>query len=1076
MINNKGQSLLEVIVALAIFALISATMVSLSTGGFVSMDVGGEQTEAQALVGEGMEAIRTIRDRAWNELIFTTSSITTSSGQWIFSGENTTAQLGDYTRTIVIEPVCRDVSNNIDTCPGFYTDIQTKKITSQIDWPVRNTTNTVKQVTYLTNWDSLNWIQTDWSGGNSQSIWSDITKYDSDDNNIDFSQIGIVQLKNTTSSACGIKVWDFNTSTDFNYDLEKIIVTSSLVQLVDQGGGFCSGTATACNTFSGQVSCQTQDGCFWGGGISSSTVNSNFNLWPASWLIGSDSGATYSRQSTGGNPTGYYRGVFPSTRGVIYAYYLRQPFIVNSAISSATISFDHIVSQYTGPADSIKFYVYVDPTSGSYGTPVWTSDNQTGTTTWTSVTNIDVTNKIVGPGTYYLKVRGVVDYQNTGDTQSYTLGLDNVLLNWTMPGNICSGIATTCNTYSIQTDCQGSTGQDGCYWANTATYPSDRPSINPIASHTVDNINTWSSFSEIATKNGGEIYYQLSDDEGSTWQYWDGVDWSVATGIGNYNISSVINTNLSFFSTSTANIMFKAFLESDGLQLVQLDKIEIGCAQAQDSTFDSSIDYSYDDTKIEFVSGTAQLKDQGGDDGFCSGVATACDTYSTSLTCSEQGSCLWVGGISSSTVNSSFNTSLGSWLFGSDSGATYSRQSIGGNPTGYYRGVFPSTRGVIYAYYLRQPFIVNSAISSATISFDHIVSQYTGPADSIKFFVYVDTVPSSYGTPVWVSATQTATTTWISETNINATSKITGPGTYYLKVRGVVDYKNTGPLQSYTLGMDNVLLTWTKNNSCSGIATACNTYSVQTDCQGPTGQAGCVWNSSASYDINLPTVNPVLSQVVSTSSLSSWSSFSEIATKNGGEIYYQLSDDDGSTWQYWDGAGWSTVSGVSDYNIATVVNTNINYFSTSTGSIMFRAFLESNGTQLVQLDNVRVGWGEITGNTGYATFGYLVSSAYNMSPSADGSPVQILSWNEDLNSCSGCDIKMQVRVAPDASGSPGTWGDWYGAGGVDTYYTDPMAVLLPTDLNWKQWVQYRVDLSGDGATSPVLQDVTVNYK
>jgi len=47
---------------------------------------------------------------------------------------------------------------------------------------------------------------------------------------------------------------------------------------------------------------------------------------------------------------------------------------------------------------------------------------------------------------------------------------------------------------------------------------------------------------------------------------------------------------------------------------------------------------------------------------------------------------------------------------------------------------------------------------------------------------------------------------------------------------------------------------------------------------------------------------------------------------------------------------------------------------------------------------------------------------------------------------------------------------------VDTYYTDPMAVLLPTDLNWKQWVQYRVDLSGDGATSPVLQDVTVNYK
>ena len=73
--NNKGQSLLEVIVAMAIFALISAAMITLSLGGFTALEQGGEHTEAKALAQEGIEAVRAIRDSAWNELIYTTSSV-----------------------------------------------------------------------------------------------------------------------------------------------------------------------------------------------------------------------------------------------------------------------------------------------------------------------------------------------------------------------------------------------------------------------------------------------------------------------------------------------------------------------------------------------------------------------------------------------------------------------------------------------------------------------------------------------------------------------------------------------------------------------------------------------------------------------------------------------------------------------------------------------------------------------------------------------------------------------------------------------------------------------------------------
>jgi hypothetical protein len=98
MLNNKGQSLLEVIVAMAIFVLISATMVTLSTGGFLSLNVGGEQTVAEALAGEGMEAVRAIRDRAWNEMIYNVSAVTSSNQQWLFSGEGTTERFGNQLR------------------------------------------------------------------------------------------------------------------------------------------------------------------------------------------------------------------------------------------------------------------------------------------------------------------------------------------------------------------------------------------------------------------------------------------------------------------------------------------------------------------------------------------------------------------------------------------------------------------------------------------------------------------------------------------------------------------------------------------------------------------------------------------------------------------------------------------------------------------------------------------------------------------------------------------------------------------------------------------------------------------
>ncbi|MCH8986774.1 type II secretion system protein, partial [Patescibacteria group bacterium] len=77
---NAGQSILEVIVAMAVFALIGAALVTMVVGSFEGLKQGGEQTQAEALAQEGMEAVRSIRDRAWNEHIYAQSGVEVNGG------------------------------------------------------------------------------------------------------------------------------------------------------------------------------------------------------------------------------------------------------------------------------------------------------------------------------------------------------------------------------------------------------------------------------------------------------------------------------------------------------------------------------------------------------------------------------------------------------------------------------------------------------------------------------------------------------------------------------------------------------------------------------------------------------------------------------------------------------------------------------------------------------------------------------------------------------------------------------------------------------------------------------------
>jgi len=103
--------------------------------------------------------------------------------------------------------------------------------------------------------------------------------------------------------------------------------------------------------------------------------------------------------------------------------------------------------------------------------------------------------------------------------------------------------------------------------------------------------------------------------------------------------------------------------------------------------------------------------------------------------------------------------------------------------------------------------------------------------------------------------------------------------------------------------------------------------------------------------------NPAIQGTSSSSvEFTSLSGFSETSTKNTGQIKYQISNDGGNTW-YWFNSGWtSTVFGYAEASTASIIDTNIALFPLGSGIFLFKAYLHSDGTTLVQLDNLTLSY------------------------------------------------------------------------------------------------------------------------
>ena len=200
----KGQSLIELIIAIGIFVFLVSTLAFLVLDSYISGRLALEITKANFLAEEGLEAARSIRDNNWQDLANGDYSLDSSTGNWRFIPGSEIID-GKFARVIRVEEV--DPINP---------DLDRKKVTSQITWQFsEERTEEVKFITYLTNWQKI-------PIGYCTGICTPCGNF----------------VDRTTCNAQAGCSWSAK--------LKK-----------------CTGICTPCDTFTDQSSCETQLGCHW---------------------------------------------------------------------------------------------------------------------------------------------------------------------------------------------------------------------------------------------------------------------------------------------------------------------------------------------------------------------------------------------------------------------------------------------------------------------------------------------------------------------------------------------------------------------------------------------------------------------------------------------------------------------------------------------------------------------------------------------------------------------------------------------------------------------------------------------
>jgi len=202
--NTKGYILIEAIIAISLFALVASGMVLLALNSLSLAEKGSNYSYASDLSQEGLEAIKSIKERAWNNILYTKTALQFNKA-WSLAGEGTEEKIGKYTRYLLFEPVYRNsLDNKISTNGTGQLDLNSLFVDSLVLWENANKTLSFSNKTIISNWQSAIWKQDDWSGGGGQSIYNIDNKFNTS-LGLDFS--GLIKLQQIATSTFESAGW-----------------------------------------------------------------------------------------------------------------------------------------------------------------------------------------------------------------------------------------------------------------------------------------------------------------------------------------------------------------------------------------------------------------------------------------------------------------------------------------------------------------------------------------------------------------------------------------------------------------------------------------------------------------------------------------------------------------------------------------------------------------------------------------------------------------------------------------------------------------------------------------------------
>lgn len=149
MIKQKGFSLIELLLAGALFSVSAWGMAEVLMSALAADRLAEETAIASLYAEEGIEALRSIRAKDFDALGMTEASgLAVSSGDWELSGSEDTR--GKYQRIISVSEVNRDGSGDIVENGGD-PDHDTRKVAATVLWDVTpSRQDSIVLETYLT--------------------------------------------------------------------------------------------------------------------------------------------------------------------------------------------------------------------------------------------------------------------------------------------------------------------------------------------------------------------------------------------------------------------------------------------------------------------------------------------------------------------------------------------------------------------------------------------------------------------------------------------------------------------------------------------------------------------------------------------------------------------------------------------------------------------------------------------------------------------------------------------------------------------------------------------------------------